>query len=198
MIKKKTARLSVAALAVASLAATATVLGMGPAGSDGSPKSTFSLEKARTFANFPVFYAGDSVADVPLVAVLRRNDSATYVSFIYGQCDAFSETGCAPPGEVQVWPACRRNPSLYKGPRSPISPVPDPTTVRGVPAASFEDGHRLEIQTGVSTVVIFGHSPEFVLELANALRGTNNDVQPGAALPPPHPGALDGSLPCDQ
>ncbi|MEO6487979.1 MAG: hypothetical protein ABIO78_08585 [Thermoanaerobaculia bacterium] len=198
MIKKKTARFSVVVLAVASLAATVTVLGMGPVGSGGSPKSTFSLEKAQTFANFPVYYAGDSVRDIPLVAVLRRNDSATYVSFIYGECDARGDAGCAPPGEVQVWPACRRNPSLYAGLRSSISPVPEQTTVRGVPAASFEDGHRLEIQTGVSTVVIFGDSPQFVLELANALRGTNNDVHPGAALPPPHPGAVDGSLPCDQ
>lgn len=198
MIRKKTARFSIVALAVVLLAATATLLGMGPAGSDGAPKSTFSLEKARTFANFPVYYAGDSMGDVPLVAVLRRNDSATYVSFIYGECDASSETGCAPPGEVQVWPACRRNPSLYEAPRSPISPVPERTTVRGVPAASFEEGHRLEIQTGVSTVVIFGRSPEFVLELANALRGTNNDVHAGAALPPPDPGALDGSLRCDE
>lgn len=197
MTKKKTARLSAVAVVVAALAATATILGMAPAGSNGSPKSAFSLEKARTFANFPVYYAGDSVEGVPLVAVLRRNDSATYVSFIYGECNASSETGCAPPGEVQVWPACRRNPSLYKGPRSPISPAPEQTTVRGVPAASFEDGHRLEIQTGVSTVVIFGRSPEFALELAKALRGTNNDGQAGA-LPPPHPGALDGSLPCDQ
>lgn len=76
--------------------------------------------------------------------------------------------------------------------------VPEQTTVRGVPAAWFEDRHRLEIQTGVSTVVVFGHSPQFVLDLANALRGTNNGLEAGSALPAPDPRALDGSLPCNQ
>jgi hypothetical protein len=68
--------------------------------------------------------------------------------------------------------------------------------VRGVPAATFEDGQRLEIQTGKSTVVIFGDSPEFVRALASALRGLNNGVPAAAALPQPANGALDGTLAC--
>lgn len=169
---------------------------MAGTGTDDSPWSTFSLEQARNFTDFPLYYAGESVGDVSLVAVLRRNDSANYVSFIYGECEAVSETGCAPPGEVQVWPACVRNPARYAANRSPLSPESQPTPVRGVPAASFEEGHRLEIQTGTSTVVVFGHSPEFVRTLASALRGVSNGVTADVALPPPAVGALNGELAC--
>jgi hypothetical protein len=59
---------------------------------------------------------------------------------------------------------------------TPGSPTADETTVRGVPAAYFEGGNRLEIQTGTSTVVIFANHPATV---ADALRGVNNDVPTG-------------------
>lgn len=188
--------LALLAAAAVGLFVLATTLAVARPGSNGDPKSTFSLEGARSFAEFPVYYAGDSVAGIPLVAVLRRDDTADYVSFIYGECDAVSETGCAPPAEVQVWPACKRNPSLYTGPRSPISPSPSPTTVRGVPAAFFDNGTRLEIQTGASTVVVFGEGADRVLEVANALRGVNVDVAAAGALPAPAIGAIEGTLAC--
>jgi hypothetical protein len=128
--------------------------------------------------------------------VLRREDAANYVSFVYGECEARNEVGCAPPGEVQVWPACLRNPAVYVRNRSPVAPRPVPATVRGVPAAIFEDGHRLELQTGTSTVVVFGETPPFVRALAAGLRGVNVAIAHGAPLPAPAPGALEGSLGC--
>lgn len=193
----KRERLIVAGLAVALLAATTAVtLGVAGRGTDGSPRSNFSMEEARAFTDFPLYYAGDSVGDVPLVAVLRRNDTANYVSFIYGTCEAVNETGCAPPGEVQVWPACIRNPARYAANRSPISPTSQPESVRGVPAARFEDGHRLEIQTGTSTVVVFGHTPELARILASALRGVSNGITTEGDLPAPPAGVLDGKLAC--
>jgi hypothetical protein len=195
-VSNKRRRLSVAALALISVLAAGALVGtVGPAADD-SPRSTFSLGEAREFSSFPVYYAGDSVDGVPLVAVLRRADSANYISFIYGSCDASGDAGCAPPGEVQVWPACVRNPSRYASNRSPISPVSVPTEIRGAPAASFEEGHRLEIQTGVSTVVLFGHTPQFARGLASNLRGLNNGVPAGADLPPPAAGAIEGTLEC--
>ena len=188
---------SLLALATVAILGIATIgISLAASATDDGPNSTFSLAEAQTFTEFPVYYAGPAVDGVPLVAVLRRDDSANYVSFIYDECDAKSETGCAPPGEVQVWPACQRNLSLYAGARSSISPVPESTTVRGAPAAFFENGSRLEIQTGASTVVVFGGSSEWVLRLANALRGVNVGVQAGELLPPPVAGALDGTLEC--
>jgi hypothetical protein len=41
--------------------------------------------------------------------------------------------------------------------------------VRRVPAASFEAGHRLEVQTGRSTVVIFANDPAPVAEQLQGL-----------------------------
>ncbi len=192
----KRERLMFTALVVTLLTVAAVVLGAARPGADGSPRSNFSIEQARAFNAYPIFYAGESIEGVPLVAVLRRNDTANYVSFIYGRCDAVDQTGCAPPGEVQIWPACLRNPASYAASRSPISPRSRPTSVRGAPAASFEDDHRLEIQTGTSTVVVFGQTPEFARALAGALRGVNNDVAVDVGLPPPAAGALEGKLDC--
>jgi len=159
-----------------------------------APRSTFSLAAAARFQSFPVYDAGPSVVGLPLVAVLRRNDTANYVSFVYGDCRATDDMGCAPPVEVQVWPACLRNPSLY---RSPRAPTPEPTVVRGVPAAFFaNDGLRLEIQTGTSTVVVFARSRDEAVSVANALRGVNVPAGRSVALPAPAAGVMNGSLGC--
>jgi hypothetical protein len=182
----------VAALALIGAAA----VSIGVAGTpDNSPKSTFSLEQARQFDQFPVYYAGTEVAEIPLVAVLRRNESANYVSFIYGRCHATSDMGCAPPAEVQVWPACVRNLSRYKA-LTPLSPRYEPQTVRGATTGVFDDGTRLEIQTGTSTVVVFAKTAELADQVAAALRGVNVDTRAGEKLPPPAPGAVNGTLSC--
>lgn len=79
------------------------------------------------------------------------------VSYVYGDCSATSEEGCAPPLEVQSAPLCQRHPALYMdrpGHRYPHRWL----RVRGVPAASFDGGTRLEIYTGRTAVVLFGSS----------------------------------------
>jgi hypothetical protein len=195
MLRKRYVLLS--ALAALAAITAALVVHAGQAGDDPSqaPKSTFSVKQAGVFGEFPLYNAGLAVDGLPLVAVLRRTEGANYVSFIYGDCQATGETGCAPPAEIQVWPACLRNPSLYQS-KLPGGPTFEETTVRGVPAASFEDGQRLELQTGISTVVIFGRSPEDVLRVADALRGVNVPVGPGEPLPAPASGAERGAVPC--
>lgn len=162
-------------------------------GTRAMPKSTFSLEQARVFDKYAVYFAGDEVVGLPLVATLRRTDSAEHVSFIYGDCYNPTGDACAPPAEVQSWPACRRHVGLYQG---PYSPVPEETTVRGAPAAFFEGGRRLEIQTGKATIVVFGRSRRDVLEIAAALRGVNVATETGVPLEPPAAGALVGAVEC--
>ena len=56
----------------------------------------------------PALFAGDNVDGLSLTAVVRGGD-AGYVSFVYGDCEAADDAGCAPPAEVQVWPACLRH-----------------------------------------------------------------------------------------
>jgi len=147
---------------------------------------------------------GTEFDGIPLVAVLRRVDTggdpaepirANYVSFIYGTCDPYPD-GCAPPLEVQVWPACVRNPRVlsYVGLGEPAT-----ITVRGVPGVYVDEGlgsGRLELATGTSTVVLFGSSRAELLRAAEALRGVNIDVPTGSPLPAPAPGAAEGNLRC--
>jgi hypothetical protein len=190
-------RIAVTIVLVLTAAGVAAVIGVARATGDGKPNpphSTFSVAQARAMRDFPVYSAGDSVDGYPLVAVLRNvGGVSNYVSFIYGDCVASGERGCAPPAEVQVWPACVRNVSLYDG---PMSPPFERTEVRGAPAFVFEEGHRIEIQTGESTVVVFGQSPELVDHVSSRLRGVNLPVQAAERLPAPALGALEGKLAC--
>ena len=141
-----------------------------------------------------LYNAGEAVDGLPLTAVLERDDTARYVSFVYGDCEASGDTGCAPPAEVQVWPACRRSLALY-GASVPGGPAVEPATVRGVPAA-FVDDDRLELQTGRVTIVIFAGSRARLLRIARALRAADGSVPDAVPLPAPVPGALEGRLEC--
>jgi hypothetical protein len=145
----------------------------------------------RNFEDYPVYYLGESFEGLPLTAELPGD---TAVSLVYGSCEPSEDTGCAPPLEVQVWPACKRNPSTYE--LAPGIPMPrQEDTIRRVPAAFYEDGFRLELSTGSVTVVIFGEH-EQIVRAAQALRGLNSSQAPEEDLPPPAPGAIEGTLAC--
>jgi hypothetical protein len=68
--------------------------------------------------------------------------------------------------------------------------------VRGVPAALFEGGHRLELYTGSVTVVIFGSNRGQLMRAANALKPVNRMASAGNTLPSPVPGAIEGDVAC--
>jgi hypothetical protein len=179
------------------VAVVASALGLGgasPIGGVELPSDGFGIEDARAFTEFPLFNAGEQVDGLQLTAILRRDDAASFVSFVYGDCTAGDDAGCAPPVEIQVWPACRRNLHLYDS-RLPGTPLPERTRVRGVPAGFFEDGLRLELQTVRSTIVVFGDSRGRVRRVAAALRALGRPPT-SAPLPPPVPGAVEGALSC--
>jgi len=172
-------------------------------------KSNYNVEQARSFREFPLYYAGSEVAGLPLSSVnrtlvtappgtpvakkLRAGGRHHTIDFTYGSCSlASAEGGCSLPLSIQVWPACARYLALYEG---PLSPKPQRTRVRTAPAAHFEGGYRLEIQTGEATIVIFGRKDR-MRQAVKALSGLNTNVRSGERLPAPAPGALDGSLDC--
>lgn len=173
------------------------------AGGD-SPRGNSSLVEARAFTEYPLYNAGDEVAGQPLTYVLEQpaanrapaDTGSVTVSFMYGDCIAAEDEGCAPPIEIQNWPACVRNLSLYEN-QGEFGPTPRETIVRGAPAALFEDGKRIEVQTGTTTVVVFGRSESEMVAAADALRGVNNGVSEADPLPAPAPGAIGGALACD-
>jgi hypothetical protein len=169
--------------------------------------SAFTPTSVRGFNDFPVFSLGDSFESLPMTAILRRDQEERrpdgtrsvrdYVSFVYGDCDPGGQ-GCAPPFEVQVWPACARSSSEYT-----LTPDGDPLpaehlTLRGVPAAFFEAGQRLELYSGSVTIVIFGSERTELLRAALALRQIGPPERPrtGSNLLPPVPGAMQGALAC--
>jgi hypothetical protein len=159
--------LSLVAVAVAALIAA----GCGAARVDPAAVSHggLTLEQARAFDDFPLLYAGEQVDGLPLRAIVRRDDTASYVAFVYGDCEpAADDLGCAPPTEVQVWPACARSLDLYGN--GPGSPTVEPTVVRGVSALALDGGTQLELQTGRSTVVVFASTPARADRVARALR----------------------------
>jgi len=194
------------ALAVGSLSISVFILQANQAQAD-PPEGAFSYEDAQAFQDFPLYYAGDTILGLSMNYVIKQpiNQLAEYwkpgdpardtVSFIYGTCEieADDEIACPAPIEVQVWPACVRNPSWYA---NQDFPTPDNVIIRGVPAAFFEEGARVEIQTGISTVVIFGPGESAVSDVANALRGVNNSTPPTGSLPAPAAGSLNGTLAC--
>lgn len=180
---------------IASLVAVLVLAGAGSAGyGEPAPPAQFTLEDARAFDDYPLYFAGDRVEGLPLVTVLRRSDTADFVSFVYGDCTPDDDMGCAPPLEIQVWPACRRHLALYGS--SSLGPTLERMTVRSVPAAVLDGGTRLELQTGRSTIVVFGDSRGRLARVARLLRAVDGSVSVRHALPSPEPGALEGTLKC--
>ena len=131
--------------------------GSGDGRQGAEPRGDLTLDEARAFDEFPLVYAGERVDGLPLIAILRRDDTARYVSFVYGDCRSSGcDGGCAPPAEIQVWPAGARNLAAYgSATRGAGAPAPERTTIRGLPAAFFDDGTRLEIYRRASRSCVF-------------------------------------------
>jgi hypothetical protein len=168
--------------------------------------SDLSIDGAAAFPDFALYSAGQSFEGLPLTGMTRRLEArvapdparANFVGFRYGDCTPTSDAGCPAPLEIQVWPACERNLSTYS-----LTPLGDPlphedATVRGVPAAFFEDGQRLEVYTGSVSVVLFGRGKAQLLRAADALRAVNaqSGARTGERLPAPAAGALAGKVSC--
>jgi hypothetical protein len=59
---------------------------------------------------FPEYDAGAEVSGIPREAVVTSCLRRPNVTYVYGTCHATSDTGCAPPLEVQTWSYCHRKP----------------------------------------------------------------------------------------
>lgn len=185
----------------AALALLAAGCGAGAAPAPGDPAAddgTLSYAELEGFTSYPVYALGFAYEGVEHQAVLHQLSShytegyvSDSVTVIYGDCETGGQSlgGCALP-QIQTWPACIRQ---------PLRPQ---AVVRGVPAGFEEAGGRLELATGEVTVVVFGAGKAGVLRAAEALVLVNGAEfpaaarEPGADLPPPVPGAEDGSLSC--
>ena len=167
--------------------------------------------------NFEVFSSGPEVGGLPMTAAVRRCDFATpayeepanRLTYSYGTCEIEAgETGCAPPLEVQTWPACQRSLADYSFEGEPI-PHRLIGRLGGAKVVEFDFlvENRIEVYAKSSTVVIFADSPglarEAVSRLTPQMRGTppatrrdELQKQPPGALEPPVDGATEGELKC--
>lgn len=163
--------------------------------------------------NFRFFSLGAELDGLAYGDTLRRCENpdpsrpvrANYVSLAYGDCTPGDDSGCPLPVEIQSWPACERNSASY----TDVDGTPlarKPVQISGVPAAIFDDGTRVEVYTGDTTVVVFGSTPALALQAAKSLsimpgdspadaRPTGGTVT--AQLAPPVDGAMTGTLTCN-
>jgi hypothetical protein len=103
-----------------------------------------------------------------------------YVSTIYGTCNPIPD-GCGPPLDIQSAPECARNPRSYEqnpgfvpSPGEPEEPAEALPLVKlspapWIPASSVENGRRIEIYAGGTTVVIFADDSGLAHRAAEAL-----------------------------
>jgi hypothetical protein len=145
------------------------------------PGGDFTLEQAQKFEAFPLYFAGAQVDGLPLTALVRREDTADYVSFIYGDCvPASPDEGCAPPLEIQVWPSRTRGAGSYDS--RPGAQVPERTTIEGRCAAYLGET-QVEIYEPRSTIVVFSGSRERLRTIAAALRPLGAAPRGGGEAP---------------
>lgn len=166
-------RVALISVAVALVAGSAALAGASPRRSD--VNGNFTLAWAKAFDEFPVYYLGESFGGLPLSAIYRIDDRPfpgeavrrDDVTFVYGSCVAERGSGCLPPLQVQSWSACERPRGLYPYAADEIF------TMDGKPAAIYEEGRRLELAAGRTTVVLYASDPKELRSAAAALRPIN-------------------------
>jgi hypothetical protein len=170
-----------------------------------------TLNEARRFSRFDLFYAGQKVLHLRLSSmgcsmapavdkpVLQRPPESFGLTpswdFTYGTCDAGpGEGGCAPPVDIQENESCWDNLSAYAG------HPPRLTRLRGVPSTrTYDRGDgfgEVELYTRLTTVTIDAPTVAKALRVSEALRGVNLGIDVKSALPAPSKRTLDGRMRC--
>ena len=141
------------------------------------PPDAATVRAAQDAADFPLYWAGESVAGLPLTSVTRDRGQ---VNVSYGACTpAGGEGGCPAPVTIQTTSICARNPLILDlRPRSS-------SRVRGVPARDYSDYLSLEIDRSNVTLFTRSRYRQPVLAALRPVRATAPTPAPGAELPPP-------------
>ncbi len=139
-----------------------------------------------------MYYAGKQVAGVPFAEFEEekwpQDQRLTGWTAYYGDCALpEGEGGCSLPLQIQNYNTCRRWADAYPG-------EPRLFDFRGAKAAWVSSAGSFEIYTGHTTVVLFANRKSVAMRAARLLRGVRQPEP--SPLPPPAPGSLDGSLPC--
>jgi hypothetical protein len=172
-----------AAIALAGVLATSVALASGCGTSHPRALKASTLQEAQTFPYFPVYWVGRSFEGQPLDAVDGRK---TYISSVgesvyYGDCahgkGIFGGGSCVLPLQVTtaVW-HLHTNASLGASHN---------LLIRGVPAASFDEGRSIELYTGQLAIDVYSDSPARALRAALLLVPLNAPAPPRGRLAKP-------------
>ena len=101
----------------------------------------------------PALVAGDAVDGLPLTEVLRGSD-AGYVSFVYGDCEASDDAGCAPPLRCRFG-LLAGGTSASTGTRAAARPLSSASRYEAFLQRSSTTARSARAQTGRSTAVVF-------------------------------------------
>ena len=147
--------------------------GGGPAQPASAGQLRWTIEDAKQFREFPLYWLGESYEGLPLTKIIRyrydpeppipATEAENIVLFIYGSCTPGPDSGCAPPLSIRVEPYCMK-------PREGFAPAVRgaPFEVRGVPAEQIAGD--LRIWTSAVSVKIFTDGQAAQVEAAEKLR----------------------------
>ena len=124
--------------------------------------SNMSVEEARAFSEFPLYWLGEMYEGLELTTLLGVKN---VVTFMYGKCVIKGDGGCAQPFQVIIRPLCLSRP----GTKNPMVHAGELFSLRGALAQEYTDGH-LELGIGSVSVTLFGPTREMMKAMAQALR----------------------------
>ncbi len=188
-----------AALSATALAVSLLDDGGGSAAPASAGQATWTIEDAKAFMDFPVYWLGESYEGLPLTKIVRgkgelelhpqvaaivgqdvmKEDS---LGFIYGDCDPGADGGCVPPLVVSIEPYCL-NPNLkVMKTYTPGAPF----EVRGSWARE-EAGHLVLRTDVIITIFTARDDLAFASQAAEMLRNVGDSGAESAGALPPAP-----------
>jgi len=155
---------------------------------------TWTLEDAKAFTEFPLYWLGDSFGGLPLTQVYRRKydpapgspqerSRTNAVYFIYGDCNPnrlFGPSRCNVPLTVMLEPNCARS-TLFT---PDLFPIGVQTVVAGVPARYVDEG-QVVLWAGGVTITVMSARPSALpaLDAAQAVTPLVSSGNTGDGLP---------------
>ena len=157
---------------------------------------TWSLEDAREFEEFPVYWLGESFQGLPLVAVHRIDYPGRWpgeiynvpwheVRFIYGTCTAApGQSSCPVPLSIGIRPYCEVPPEAIPNAMRATAPEEE---IRGAVVQRMGRSSHMQVWTSNVSISINATDPAIADAAAQNLVRLNGDKpsSPEEALGPP-------------
>jgi hypothetical protein len=160
----------------------------------------WTIEDARAFDGFDLYWLGESYQDLPLTDIIRYRyeggaSTENLVLFTYGSCDPpsglFDEGGCALPISIRIEPYCDKPPELFAALPGSIEEI------RGAEAKGLDDTDSSRVHLWTSDVSVDTTSTQYdTAQVVEALRPISEDASDQLApLPSPQSEPCSSPLP---